>query len=885
MRLQTDRKKNGTMAALFGLFLALALLVTLPGAVTAADYYVDINTGTDATGYGLSPAMPWRTLHYAAGTAGLYNTSGNTLHVAAGEYRVGAGLEADAPLDFLIFDSAIVGDPAGGTVINASGASAWQTGLSLSEGCYNVAISNLEITGAPDTGIRVIGRENLVAGIGGGITISNCVVHSNYFYGIYLEDCDNTNAVYDNVIYDSSTGIHIEAGETSDPAGSPEVYNNHIYSGALFPMQTGISLSAGYGIASPMIYRNTIDGASGNGIFVQNWYATVVAPTIQYNDITNCGNGVCLNDCGTGATVSANKIYDNLTGILIDAYSEGSPTITNNLIYSTGTMDRGIFLSVQAFSGVFSPTIYHNTIDSAYMAGIETYDTYNNSAALTPRIQYNIVTNSGTGILDSSVPAEGLIVDYNCLFGNTANYGNVTPGANDKVDADPLYNDPANYDFHLTAGSPCIDAAVTSNIPVDLDGTDRTAQGTYPDIGCYEHLLIPSGNLPPAAPTCPSPATFTVFAPGQPVTLQGGPYSDPENDSHRSSHWLVNRFDFGPVNWMIDYETQSAGELTSYTVPGASFISGLAYHWAVGYQDSGSLGFSFPATDKNAVPPQRVFVVGTPETTSLPPMEPGTEIENYRMVSFSHIPSNPAATAVFGDDLSGGYNTTQYRIGVYDCEMGAGGYREYPDFAVLPGGAAWVLAREGLEPDITGVPVTTEVPVAVPLRYNAANGNGWNMVGPPNNLDYVWGDVGVVVHDPETGEELFVSPVRGLDAGNPYIDIRLWSWADGVYDAATTTMAAGSGYWVRAKQPNVSLVFPFEFSGPALVGQAEEARGVKTWLARSLDYVKQMAEKAFAPASAIAADDGPPPPMASLSHTSGDSSVDMSCFISTLTEE
>ncbi|MDY6831097.1 MAG: hypothetical protein SWC96_04530 [Thermodesulfobacteriota bacterium] len=341
------------------------------------------------------------------------------------------------------------------------------------------------------------------------------------------------------------------------------------------------------------------------------------------------------------------------------------------------------------------------------------------------------------------------------------------------------------------------------------------------------------------------------------------------------------------VRWLSpsNYVAQGGTELTRYTLDGYDFVEGMAYQWIVGYQDSGSRQYTWSEKPGEEGVPANVFVVGTVETTSLPPMEPGTEIEDYRMVSFTHIPSNPSATAVFGDDLPGGYSTTHYRIGVYDCEMGAGGYREYPDFMVYPGEAVWVLAREGLESDISGVPVTIEADVETALRYNDANGNGWNMVGPPNNLDYVWSEIGVVVYDPETGQELFAGLIGNLPADNEYIDTRLWAWADGEYDATTTMMEAGCGYWVRARQHHVNLRFPGPFHGDIIVGQEEKSSGLTTWLARSLDYVKQASEKFFAPASAIAGDDEPAPPMASLNYTSGDSSVDMSCFVSILLEE
>ncbi len=45
------------------------------------------------------------------------------------------------------------------------------------------------------------------------------------------------------------------------------------------------------------------------------------------------------------------------------------------------------------------------------------------------------------------------------------------------IDADPLFLDPDDSDFHLSAGSPCIDAADNTAVPMDittdLDGNPR----------------------------------------------------------------------------------------------------------------------------------------------------------------------------------------------------------------------------------------------------------------------------------------------------------------------------------------------------------------------------------------------------------------------------
>jgi parallel beta-helix repeat protein len=62
------------------------------------------------------------------------------------------------------------------------------------------------------------------------------------------------------------------------------------------------------------------------------------------------------------------------------------------------------------------------------------------------------------------------------------------PGTDDLWNINPQLADPTNGDYHLQAGSPCIDAGVDLGVTDDLDGISRP-QGDGYDIGAYEYSV------------------------------------------------------------------------------------------------------------------------------------------------------------------------------------------------------------------------------------------------------------------------------------------------------------------------------------------------------------------------------------------------------------
>jgi serine protease len=186
-------------------------------------------------------------------------------------------------------------------------------------------------------------------------------------------------------------------------------------------------------------------------------------------EITNCR--ISGNDCGialwngSAAYIANNVVTDNL----YDGVSIGSPaTVVNNTIHNCriGLYDNG----------GYGPTVMNNVI-----TGCSQYGAYGPSGGQGPVLTYNDVWNNGE------------------------NYRQATPGVGSDS-LDPLYADSAGRDFHLQAGSPCIDAGNPAPQYNDPDGT-RNDMGAYGGPGAVSNLptvtsLVPARNaLDVAIPT------------------------------------------------------------------------------------------------------------------------------------------------------------------------------------------------------------------------------------------------------------------------------------------------------------------------------------------------------------------------------------------------
>jgi hypothetical protein len=225
---------------------------------------------------------------------------------------------------------------------------------------------------------------------------------------------------------------------------------------------------------------------------------------IHLNSVGGAAN--CIIDCensGKGFFFLCGETNDAIVqGFTIQNASDGgvycssSPTFTNCTIANNATDTAG--------GGVYcrdscSPTFTDCTIsgNSAYSYGggvfCGGYGEESSSPTFTNcTISGNTASTEGKQIYtDSSVT-----LSYSC-YANGANdvagSGQVNP--DHCINLDPLFVDAAGGDYHLQAGSPCIDAGSNSLLPegmaTDLDGNPRIVDGdgdvtATVDMGAYE---------------------------------------------------------------------------------------------------------------------------------------------------------------------------------------------------------------------------------------------------------------------------------------------------------------------------------------------------------------------------------------------------------------
>lgn len=333
-----------------------------------------------------------------------------------------------------------------------------------------------------------------IAGQGGGIhcegnaSITNCNIYDNNF----CPTCGNS-------------GIVVVGGNVT--FANCTIQGNSGTSGG------GISLSGATAtIEGCTIVDNVAKSGLGGGISSSNSTISVNRCFINRNISDLAGGGIALS--GGGAAITDSEINGNwisqtgnIGGGGIYVFSPVAPVeIINCIVAGNGISSNGdpvpppppdygggIFLKGAGITvRIVNSTISGNT--AWYTAGgVMDYTTGSSI-----EIVNSIVSNNVAGYY-------GIQVYYLNAPGPTITYSNIQGGwsgpGTGNIDDDPLFVDttdsnPAKWDFHLQASSPCIDQGDPGSTSPDhdIDGDSRLLDGKF-DIGADEYVNLP--NPPP----------------------------------------------------------------------------------------------------------------------------------------------------------------------------------------------------------------------------------------------------------------------------------------------------------------------------------------------------------------------------------------------------
>ena len=233
---------------------------------------------------------------------------------------------------------------------------------------------------------------------------------------------------------------------------------------------TGITCDGGTPIIEHSDFRRNVNGID----FLNSTTAQVRYSLFLQNE------NAAIRCIDASPKIELNAISQNaLTGFESAIVCNGaSPRIQHNLIFGNGRS------GIDCVNGS-SAEIYQNTLaNNEFGITISESD---------PHLYNNIVTGSSTGISSESAAPQ---IFYNNVFGNsdgnfldcpagvgemsTVNFNGHASDAFGNISFHPLYVNPADNDFRIGQGSPCIDAGSPDN------PAGSSFVGSRPDLGFLE---------------------------------------------------------------------------------------------------------------------------------------------------------------------------------------------------------------------------------------------------------------------------------------------------------------------------------------------------------------------------------------------------------------
>ena len=276
---------------------------------------------------------------------------------------------------------------------------------------------------------------------------------------------------------------------------------------------SGNTAGLGAGMYNAIISTKTVTNCTFSGNMAAFKGGGMYNSTLADTTVTNCmfldnsAEGFQFFDGGGGMyNRTSNPTVTNCTfdgntastsgGGMINS-TDSCPTVTN-CTFTGNTSGNGGGMYSRQFS---NPTVTNCTFggNTALNGHALAFDSFNQHGPSVLTMTNCILRDGGDEIWNNDGSTIGI------------NYSDVQDGfpGNGNIDADPLFVDPDNGDYRLSAGSPCIDAGDNAAVPEgvlrDLDGNPRFIDSTFVgtmatvDMGAYEYqrsVGVASGDGP-----------------------------------------------------------------------------------------------------------------------------------------------------------------------------------------------------------------------------------------------------------------------------------------------------------------------------------------------------------------------------------------------------
>ncbi len=299
---------------------------------------------------------------------------------------------------------------------------------------------------------------------------------------------------------------------------------------------------------------NSADYEGGGMLNYDGSSPTVTSCTFSDNSVDRYGGGMCNYN-------SSSPIITNCTfsGNSADSYGGGgmcnsssSPIIKNCTFSGNSAFNGGGMGNRLSSSPIITNCTFSNNSADSYGSGMWMYD-YESSPIITNCIFRDNTTSTSNEIYNRFVGS--LNITYCNVQGGYPGIGN--------IDADPLFVDPVNGDFHLGPCSPCIDAGDNSApnlVTHDFEGNERIFN-SFVDMGADEaqytqttyNLNIHSSGG--GSVTTPGEGAFTYDC-GRAVYLAAAP-----DDGYRFVSWTGDVAD--PNSMITTVIMESNKEITA----------------------------------------------------------------------------------------------------------------------------------------------------------------------------------------------------------------------------------------------------------------------------------------------------------------------------------